>query len=396
MLLDRLVFPIALSSMPARRNSVAVPKVKGAGRPKSAAKPVRPDPSLLDDFDEDAMMESLFAGERASPVEEELDEPEAEEAEEEEEGDWVPDTEEPDQPDTADQPDAKKRKVSKIAFKLCRICGKSSKAVVWFVFVVLLDDNGVECQSPQGPVCLECGTVAESFVMVGDIEEIMSKFHLDKSFQQVFKGALHMLQHGVSSNSQLRSWRPHDVVLRNERTFELKEEAAFVTDFVFCSHFKTDWRQMKDSSAVKSLQLEGLDGKSLDGVLMQLASAITATIPHFVVTITAKTVLALADTYLANTETLHGDHARQYFTKLGQELESSRPKSLTVKEFPKIDTYEDIKNAVNEHQDKLKAASVAAAAAIAAAAAGGLQFANTTISLLPAIAPIPAATHTPP
>jgi hypothetical protein len=97
---------------------------------------------------------------------------------------------------------------------------------------------------------------------------------------------------------------------------------------------------------------------------MELKSAVDNKIPHMVCTVSSSQTVQLRDQYLAKHETLHPEHALQCKGKVWEEQKMKWPKAISCeKSMPKIETFQNIQQAVLDHQAKLKLTDATMAAA---------------------------------
>lgn len=265
--------------------------------------------------------------------------------EEEDESAWQP-TKEDDEGSDQEEPAAEVTAAG--ASRICAICLASSEKQEWFESII----TGAGQSAPHGRVCKRCGIVCESFISMGNQEDIIRMYTTQAAFRVRFKGALYMLD---NIGKCLKNWSPKEVRTQAEHSIELRQEAAFVLDDTFCAHFKSDWREV-GGKVIKAVQLPSPFGGNLEGCIMTLESAVAAKIPHMVVSIATRRSMKMSDLFLNSTDELHAEHADQVFKKLSSDREKDIiPKPLLVKEFPKIDAYDSIKQAISEYQTKLKA-----------------------------------------
>ena len=117
---------------------------------------------------------------------------------------------------------------------------------------------------------------------------------------------------------------------------------AFVFKEIFSAHFRCDLRLCKGAPA----QTIAYQGTPRDGVFMELASAMEKDLPHVVCKIGTRTETKLRKPTLPHTQTLHQQHAAELFEHCA--AKQARPKSMTVSEIPKVESYSFWVNKVEE------------------------------------------------
>ena len=243
---------------------------------------------------------------------------------------------------------------------VCAICAESSSTKKWFM--VRHDLRGGH-DIPEGNVCFECGSVAESFP-AKDFDAVVLEYKKDAAFRRQFKQALACFR-----GQAPKDWRQSTVQACALVGMRIEHVVAFVEESTF---ERFTLKRMKDLSLAK-VSMPDVEGNMQDGVLLKM-QGLPAELVFQKVTLYYDKRSAHAEYLVSMDSAVREQQGEETFKFLNAELVGNRPGALKASAVPKVLSYKDIEEKVAQADQKLAEKELAqrrAAEAAEAAEADG-------------------------